>query len=130
MNAVSNLSETILDVLVYWIQVTKSQLRELSTKGESSFHQQSIHPSMLEVLTLPTGRSPSGSTANIFSRMCTIREGLADLYCAKALYAGIRPVVEAPDGSFRIHVAPFHGKLPVIKRAYTTAARGRPYSLY
>jgi hypothetical protein len=26
-----------------------------------------IHPSMLEVLTLPTGRSPSGSTANIFS---------------------------------------------------------------
>jgi hypothetical protein len=176
-----------------------------------------IHPSMLEVLTLPTGRSPSGSTANIFSRMCTlfmersipeegakkltywalstwfaelyplapclvitgsrpeaslvlqlltcvtrhslpladisfagfrslpmhiqptlligrlspgmwkvvstsnypraylpIREGLADLYCAKALYAGIRPVVDAPDGSFRIHLAPFHGKLPVI----------------
>jgi hypothetical protein len=176
-----------------------------------------IHPSMLEVLTLATGRTPSGATANIFSRMCTLfmergisdedakkltywalstwfaelyplapclvitgsrpeaslvlqlltcvtrhslpladisfagfrslpmhvqptlligrlspgmwkvvstsnypraylptREGLADLYCAKAVYAGIRPVVDAPDGTFRIHLAPFHGKLPVI----------------
>jgi hypothetical protein len=69
--------------------------------------------------TLLIGRLSPGmwkvvSTSNYPRAYLSTREGLADLYCAKALYAGIRPVGDAPDGAFSIHLAPFHGKLPVI----------------
>ena len=69
--------------------------------------------------TLLIGRLSPGmwkvvSTSNYPRAYIPSREGLADLYCAKAVYAGIRPVDDAPDGALRIHLAHFHGKLPVI----------------
>ncbi len=42
------------------------------------------------------------------------REGVADLYCGKAVYAGTYLVNDALDGAFHVHLASFNGKLPVI----------------
>jgi hypothetical protein len=49
----------------------KKVVEKIEFQGRT-FVPPTIHPSILEVLTLPTGRAPSGATADIFSRMCTL----------------------------------------------------------
>ena len=42
------------------------------------------------------------------------KDGFADLYCAKAIYAGDHLLEAALGSAFRVHLASSHGKLPVI----------------
>jgi hypothetical protein len=72
-----------------------------------------IQPTLL-IGRLSPGMRKVLSTSTYPRAFFPIRHGLADLYCAKAVYAGTHFVDDAVDGVFRVHLAPFHGKLPVL----------------
>jgi len=72
-----------------------------------------IQPTLL-VNHLSAPLSKVLSVSNFPRAYVPTRNGVADLYCAKALYAGTRLVHDDIDGSLRIHLAPSQGKLPVI----------------
>jgi hypothetical protein len=84
--------------------ITLSILRSLPMHIQPTLLVNHVSPPLSKVL----------SVSNFPRAYVPTRNGVADLYCAKALYAGTRLVHDDIDGSFRIHLAPLRGKLPVI----------------
>jgi hypothetical protein len=69
--------------------------------------------------TLLIGRSSSAvrnvlSASNYRRAYVPNRDGVTDLHCAKAVYAGAHVKDDAPDGAFHVHLTSIDGKLPVI----------------
>jgi hypothetical protein len=84
--------------------ISLSGLRSLPMQIQPTLLISRLSPAMLKVL----------SASNYPRAYIPIRDGVGDLYCAKAVYAGTSFLDDRLDGAFRVHLPPCCGRLPVV----------------